>query len=80
ANSVQVFFKDGSSTDKIEIQYPLGHRRRRTEAIPLLEEKCQNNLATRYPSHKVQEILSLLQDQNRIEKTPVHLFLDLLQI
>ena len=43
ANAVQVFFADGSSTEQVEVEYPLGHRRRRAEAIPLLEAKggCQ---------------------------------------
>src|SRR3546814_8997382 len=40
-NSVQVFFKDGSSTDLVSIDYPIGHRRRRAEGIPVLMAKCQ---------------------------------------
>lgn len=80
ANSIQVFFKDGTSTEKIEIQYPLGHRRRRTEATPLLEDKFLNNISTRFPPSRVQEILELLRDQDKLEKTSVHLFLDLLQM
>ncbi|MHA1977217.1 MAG: bifunctional 2-methylcitrate dehydratase/aconitate hydratase [Candidatus Hodarchaeales archaeon] len=79
ANSIQVFFRDGSNTEQVEIQYPLGHRRRRSEAIPYLEEKCKKNLLTSYPSEKVKTILNLLQDQNRIEETPVNLFLELLR-
>ena len=80
SNSVQVFFVDGSYTDAIEILYPLGHRRRRTEAIHLLEEKCRNNLTSRYPANKVEKILKLLKNQKKLEQTPVHIFLGLLQI
>ncbi|MHA1995837.1 MAG: bifunctional 2-methylcitrate dehydratase/aconitate hydratase [Candidatus Hodarchaeales archaeon] len=80
ANSIQVFFDDGSHTDAIEIHYPLGHRRRRNEAIPLLEEKCRNNLASRYPANRVERILDLFNNQEKLNQTPVHMFLELLQI
>ncbi len=79
ANTVQVFFKDGSSTTAFTVEYPLGHRRRRSEAIPLLGEKFQNNMATRFPPHRVQELLDLFGDQERLEATPVHLFMEQLQ-
>ena len=78
-NSVQIFFKDGSRTDRIEILYPLGHRRRRNEAIPLLESKFINNVSTRYPSWKVGELLKLFRDNKRLDSFPVHLFLEFLQ-
>ena len=39
ANAVQVFFKDGSSTEKVVVEYPIGHRRRRAEGMPLLVKK-----------------------------------------
>ena len=48
ANAVQVFFKDGSKTDNVEVEYPLGHRRRRKEGMPLLEAKFKTNLARRF--------------------------------
>ena len=46
-NAIQVFFKDGSSTEKVSIDYPVGHRRRRAEGIPLLEEKFERYLRGR---------------------------------
>src|SRR5690606_32892550 len=49
ANAVQVFFNDGSSTDKVAVEYPIGHRRRREEGMPLLVEKFRANLQTRFP-------------------------------
>ncbi|MHA2165177.1 MAG: bifunctional 2-methylcitrate dehydratase/aconitate hydratase [Candidatus Hodarchaeales archaeon] len=80
ANSIQVFFDDESNTDAIEIPYPLGHRRRRNEAIPLLEEKCRYNLNTRYPPNRVERILKLFKNQEELDQTPIHTFLELLQI
>lgn len=80
ANALQVFFKDGSSTEKVEVQYPVGHRRRREEGIPLLEDKFRNNLATRFPAARVEKIFALCKDQKVLEATPVHEFMDLLVI
>ena len=48
ANAVQVFFKDGSSTENVEVEYPIGHRRRRAEGMPLLMKKFEANLASRF--------------------------------
>ena len=48
ANAIQILFKDGTSTDKIEVEYPIGHRRRREQGIPLLVEKFERNLATQF--------------------------------
>ena len=80
ANSVQVFFKDGSSTEKVTVEYPIGHRRRRTEGIPKLEQKFRSNLATRFSAHRSAEIEELCFDQYRLESTPVHRFMDMLVI
>jgi 2-methylcitrate dehydratase len=80
ANSLQVYFKDGNCTDKVEINYPVGHRRRREEGIPLLEAKFRANLATRFPAARCKQIFDLCKDQQRLEQTPVHTFMDLLVI
>ncbi len=80
ANSLQVFFKDGSCTDRVEIEYPVGHRRRREEGIPLLEDKFKANLATRFPAARCEQIFSLCKDQKRLEQTPVNEFMDMLVI
>ena len=71
ANSIQIFFKDGSSTEKIEVEYPIGHRRRREQGIPLLVEKFKRNLATQFSDNRCQEILSLCLDQETLETTSV---------
>ncbi|MDB5810884.1 MAG: hypothetical protein JWN94_3006 [Betaproteobacteria bacterium] len=80
ANAVQVFFKDGSKTANIEAEFPIGHRRRRKEGIPLLEEKYKTNLARRFPAKQQGVIFSLCADQKRLEATPVHEFVDLFVI
>ena len=80
ANAVQVFFKDGTKTDFVEVQYPLGHRRRRQEALPLLEEKFRENLAGHLPEKRVSAILPLFRDPERLEDMPVHEFVDLFVI
>ena len=80
ANALQVYFKDGNSTDKVEIDYPVGHRRRREEGIPLLEDKFKANLATRFPAKRCAEIFELCKDQKRLEQTAVNEFMDLLVI
>lgn len=80
ANAIQVFFKDGSSTDQVAVEYPIGHRRRRAEGIPLLEQKFRANLATRFPASRTAEIFALCKDADRLKKTPVHRFMDLMVI
>ena len=75
ANAVQVFFKDGTATPKIEIEYPLGHRRRRADGIPLLVKKFEENLATRLPAVQVRAILDLCQDRAELEATAADAFM-----
>ena len=80
ANAVQVFFKDGSSTGQVVVEYPIGHRRRREEGIPLLEDKFKANLATRFAGQRAAEIFALCKDQVRLETTSVNRFMDLFVI
>ncbi|WP_456408130.1 bifunctional 2-methylcitrate dehydratase/aconitate hydratase [Thiolapillus sp.] len=80
ANAVQVFFSDGGSTDKIEIEYPVGHRRRRAEGIPLLEQKFLAALQQRFPRRQAQKVYNLCLDADRLNATAVNEFLDMLVI
>ncbi len=80
ANAIQVFFKDGSATEKVEVEYPVGHRRRRAEGIPLLVDKFRRNLATRFPAGRCERIVALCGEQARLETTPVNRFVDLFVI
>ena len=80
ANALQIFFKDGSKSEKVEIEYPVGHRRRRAEGIPLLEKKFHANLRTRFPEWRCDQIMELCLNQDRLEAKPVHEFVDLFVI
>jgi 2-methylcitrate dehydratase len=80
ANQLQVFFKDGTATRKVAVEYPVGHRRRRQEGIPLLEGKFRRNLARRFPEEKRNAILELCRDSKQLEATPVDKFVDLFVI
>jgi 2-methylcitrate dehydratase len=80
ANAIQVFFKDGSNTDKVAVEYPLGHRRRRKEGMPLLKEKFRNNLATRFPGQRCDQIDKVCKDQRSLEEIPVQEFVGLFTI
>src|SRR5262245_1288778 len=80
ANAIQVFFKDGSATDKVEVEYPIGHRRRRKQGIPILVDKFRRNLATRFPVRRTSQIRELCADQKKLESRPVDQFMDLFVI
>ena len=80
ANAIQIFFTDGSATEQVAVEYPIGHRRRRQEGIPVLEEKYRRHLATRFPPGRCERILELCRDQARLEETPVNRFMDLFVI
>ncbi len=70
-NAVQVHFADGTSTDRIEVHYPVGHRRRRAEGIPLLEEKFARNLSTQFPPDVCQSIKNTFDNAVALEDMPV---------
>lgn len=78
ANAITIQFKDGSMLGPVEVEYPLGHRRRRQEGIPCLYAKLEENLLTHFPSNRIQEILALFKDTKKLLATPVHSFMDIL--
>jgi 2-methylcitrate dehydratase len=80
ANQLQIFFRDGTKTRKVPVEYPIGHRRRRHEGIPLLEAKFRRNLERRFPKERREAILELCSDQTRLEATPANEFVDLFVI
>jgi 2-methylcitrate dehydratase len=79
-NSVQVFFKDGTSSRRVQIDVPIGHRERRDEGIPVLLKKFEEALGRRYPRRRLARILDLTSDVGRFETTPLNEFMDLLAI
>jgi 2-methylcitrate dehydratase len=76
-NSLQVFFKDGSKTQKISIDYPIGHRKRRAEGIPVLIRKVDDALGGHLPSRQVARILDIAGDPTRLDALGVPEFMDL---
>ncbi|RQU45540.1 bifunctional 2-methylcitrate dehydratase/aconitate hydratase [Burkholderia cenocepacia] len=77
ANALTVEFTDGSKLAEVAVEYPLGHRRRRTEGVPLLVEKFRTNLARRFPAKQQQAILDVSLDQAKLEAMPVDEYVDL---
>jgi 2-methylcitrate dehydratase len=79
-NSIRIFFKDGSHTERVEVEHPVGHPLRRAEGIPLLIEKFRRNLARRFPLKQQITILERCLDHDGLMNMPVHEFGDLLAI
>jgi 2-methylcitrate dehydratase len=77
ANGLTIEFNDGSRFDEVLVEYPLGHARRRSEAMPLLVEKFKTNLARQFPSKQQDAILAASLDQQTLEAMAVHEYIDL---
>ena len=75
-NAVQVHFKDGSSTERVEVPYPIGHRRRRGEGVPLLQEKFERHLAARLAPDQCVKILDTCASRDSLELVRVRAFMD----
>jgi len=80
ANGLTVEMKDGTRLPEVLVEYPIGHRRRRREGMPLLVKKFRTNLARRFPSKQQESILAVSLDQKKLERTPVNEFVDLFVI
>ena len=76
-NAVEVFFKDGSSSGRVAVDAPIGHRERRGEGIPALLAKFESAIAGQLPAKRVRQVLDLTGDTSRFEATPIHRFMDL---
>ncbi len=77
ANALTVEFTDGTVLPEVVVEYPIGHKRRRADGIPLLEAKFRTNLARRFPTKQQNAILDVSLDQARLEAMPVHEYVDL---
>ena len=78
ANAITVEFNDGTRTQEVVVEYPIGHRRRREEGIPVLIEKFRTNIARRFAGRQQQAILDVALDAQRLAAIPVHEFVDLM--
>ena len=76
ANALQVFFNDGSRTAELVCEYPLGHRRRRLEGIPVLVEKFKKHLARHFTPEEQQTIVAASLHMEGFGLMPVHDYLD----
>lgn len=75
-NAIQIIFKDGTKTDMVSIEYPIGHKRRRAEGIPLLMDKFQKAVVAHYPKKQAEKIIALCHDCEKLSTMPIHLFFD----
>ena len=73
----QVFFKDGSSTERVAIDYPIGHRKRRAEGIPVLLRKYESALRGHFPRRQVESILAASADSVKFDQMPIDTFMTL---
>jgi len=73
-NAIQVFFRDGTRTDRVQVDCPIGHRRRRSEGYPLLVQKFQTSIAAVFPAQQSRRIEALFADSGRLDATSVDAF------
>lgn len=77
ANSIKLIFKDGTESELVTVEYPIGHKRRRDEGLPVLMAKFKENLETQFSAEKVETILQAMNDTNRLATMPVSDFIAL---
>ncbi len=78
ANALTVELGDGRKMKEIVVEYPIGHKRRRKEGMPLLVEKFKTNLARRFAEKQREQILEVCLSPKQLEATPVHEFVDMM--
>jgi 2-methylcitrate dehydratase len=77
-NAIQVFFRDGSSSERVAVDFPVGHRQRRDEGIPLLQKKFESSVSTKLRGGQWQELSELCADRDKLAATAVDDFMALL--
>ncbi|KTD50926.1 bifunctional 2-methylcitrate dehydratase/aconitate hydratase [Legionella quateirensis] len=77
ANSIKLVFNDGTESELITVEYPIGHKRRREEGIPVLISKFKNNLSSRLPANRVEQIMNAMSDTNTLAAMKVSDFMAL---
>ncbi len=80
ANGITVEFKDATRLKEVVVEFPIGHKRRRKEGMPVLVEKFKTNLARRFPAKQQKAILELCQEPRKLAETPVNEFVDMMVI
>jgi 2-methylcitrate dehydratase len=79
-NAIQVFYKDGSASERVAIDYPIGHRQRRDEGIPVLIAKFESSVAPKLKDRQWNELNALCQDRDKLAATAVDDFMALLVV
>ena len=77
-NAIQVFFNDGTSTDRVAVDYPIGHRQRRDEGIPVLKKKFETSISAKLKDGQWRALSESCADRDKLNKTPVDDFMALL--
>ena len=77
-NAIQVFFSDGSSTDRVAVDYPIGHRARRDEGIPVLKQKFNDSVSAKLKPSQWQALSEVCADRNQLVEMTVDDFMALL--
>jgi 2-methylcitrate dehydratase len=75
-NSIQVFFRDGSATEKVEVHFPVGHRRRRAEGLPLMKDKYRAAIDQHFTGGQSDGLSTQFDDLDRLRQMPVRQFID----
>lgn len=75
ANSIKLIFNDGSESEVVTVEYPIGHKRRREEGVPVLLDKFKRNISTRFTEKKVEDILQKMNDTNSLAAMSVNDFM-----
>jgi 2-methylcitrate dehydratase len=73
-NAVQVFFKDGSASARVQVDYPIGHRKRRAEGMPVLVKKFEASVAAHFGAKQTESIKALFADRAALSAMPVSEF------
>jgi 2-methylcitrate dehydratase len=77
-NAIQVHFRDGTATERVQVDYPVGHRRRRAEGVPLLVRKFEDSVRAHYASAQAARIVSCFADAEALERMRVDELMSLL--
>jgi 2-methylcitrate dehydratase len=80
ANGLTVELNDGKKMPEILVEYPIGHKRRRKEGMPILVQKFELNLSRIFAEKQRTRILDLTLNQKQLEATPVHEFVDMMVV
>ena len=71
-NALQVFFRDGSSTARVQVDFPIGHRKRRTEGMPVLVKKFESSVAGYFSEKQSALVQAAFANSARLDAMPVN--------